>query len=185
MERLHATTVGTPLGDLMVVTTALGVVATLFADDGPGPAEDLERFGGGELRDSPRELARIRAQVDDYFRGRLRTFDAPVDLRLAGEGFARRVLEVTAEIPFGELWTYGDVAVAAGSPRGGRAAGNALNRCRIELFVPCHRVVHASGTIGGYGRHEDRKRWLLHHEGHSSQDVPREAREDRPDASQA
>jgi methylated-DNA-[protein]-cysteine S-methyltransferase len=49
----------------------------------------------------------------------------------------------------------------AGSPRGGRAAGNALNRCPIELFVPCHRVVHAGGSIGGYGRHTERKRFLI------------------------
>ena len=48
--------------------------------------------------------------------------------------------------------------------RAGRAAGNALSHCPIELFVPCHRVVLAGGTIGGYGRHEDRKRWLLRHE---------------------
>ena len=70
-------------------------------------------------------------------------------------------------IPYGELVTYGDVAASAGSLRAGRAAGGALSRCPIELFVPCHRVVHAGGTIGGYGRHEDRKRWLLRHEGRS------------------
>ena len=168
MQRLRAITVGTPLGNLTIVTTPVGVVATLFEDGDPGPGvEEIERVLGGELRYSPKELAGIRAQIDDYFRGRLKAFDAPVDLRLAGLGFGRRVLEATAGIPFGELWTYGDVAAAAGSPRGGRAAGNALSRCRIELFVPCHRVVHAGGTIGGYGRHEDRKRWLLRHEGHS------------------
>ncbi len=89
----------------------------------------------------------------------------PPDLSLVGEGFGRRVLEVVATIPFGELWTYGDVAGMAGSPRAARAAGSALAGCPIELFVPCHRVVHAGGTIGGYGRHEDRKRWLLRHEG--------------------
>lgn len=168
MEPFRAITVGTPLGSLTVVTTAAGVVATLFEDDDPGAAaENLERRLGGGLRDSPRELAGIRAQVESYFEGRVRAFDAPVDFRLGGEGFSRRVLEVTAAIPFGELWTYGDVAAAAGSPGGGRAAGNALSRCWIELFVPCHRVVHSGGTVGGYGRHDDRKRWLLRHEGHS------------------
>jgi methylated-DNA-[protein]-cysteine S-methyltransferase len=167
MEELRATTVGTPLGALTVVVTSAGVVATLFEDDDREPTVDaLERLLGGGLRDSPRGLAKIRAQVDAYFEGRLRAFDAPVDLRLAREGFSRRVLAVTAAIPFGELWTYGDVAAAAGSPRGGRAAGSALSRCWIELFVPCHRVVHSGGTIGGYGRHEDRKCWLIRHEGH-------------------
>lgn len=163
----RATTVDTPLGALTIVTTPAGVVATLFEDDDREPtSEALERLLDGGLRDSPRELSGIRAEVDGYFEDRLRTFTTPVDLRLAGEGFSRRVLEVTAAIAFGELWTYGDVAAAAGSPRGGRAAGNALSHCWIELFVPCHRVVHSGGTIGGYGRHEDRKRWLLRHEGH-------------------
>ena len=75
------------------------------------------------------------------------------------------MLEATIAIPYGELITYGDVAGIAGSRRAGRAAGGALSHRPIELFVPCHRVVHAGGTIGGYGRHEDRKRWLLRHEG--------------------
>jgi O-6-methylguanine DNA methyltransferase len=97
-----------------------------------------------------------------------------VDLRLVRPGFHRRVLEVTMAIPFGELRTYGDVAGASGSPRGGRAVGGALARCPIELWIPCHRVVHADGHIGGYGRHEDRKRFLVRHEGF---EVPGSARD--------
>ena len=107
----------------------------------------------------------MRREVDAYFRGTGRTFATPVDLSLVPDGFRRRVLEATIAIPYGELVTYGDVAGIAGSRRAGRAAGGALSHCPIELFVPCHRVVHAGGTIGGYGRHEDRKRWLLRHEG--------------------
>ncbi len=110
-------------------------------------------------------LARVRREVDAYFRGTERAFATPVDLSLVPDGFRRRVLKATIAIPYGELVTYGDVAATAGSRRAGRAAGSALSHCPIELFVPCHRVVHAGGTIGGYGRHEDRKRWLLRHEG--------------------
>lgn len=163
----RSATVDTPIGPFSVVTTDRGVVATLF-DDGDAAAEleRLEHRLGAGVRDAPRELVGLRREVDAYFAGRGRTFATPVDLRLVGQGFERWVLEVTTRIPFGELWTYGDVAEAAGSSRAGRAAGNALGRCPIELFVPCHRVVHADGSIGGYGRHEDRKRWLLRHEGH-------------------
>jgi methylated-DNA-[protein]-cysteine S-methyltransferase len=75
------------------------------------------------------------------------------------------VLELVRTIPYGELWTYGDVAAAAGSARGGRAAGSALARCPIELFVPCHRVVRAGPSLGSYGRHDDRRRFLLALEG--------------------
>jgi methylated-DNA-[protein]-cysteine S-methyltransferase len=163
----RATTADTPIGRLTIVTIELAVVATQFdEEDAAAELERLERRLGAGIRSAPRELGRVRREVDAYFAGKRRSFVTPVDLRLAGEGFARRVLEVTTRIPFGELWTYGDVAGAAGSQRAGRAAGNALGRCPIELFVPCHRVVHADGGIGGYGRHEERKRWLLRHEGH-------------------
>ena len=80
-------------------------------------------------RSAPRRLATVRREVDDYFEGRIRTFATAPDLALAPRASARRVLEVTTTIPYGELWTYGDVAEMAGSPRGGRAAGTALSRC--------------------------------------------------------
>jgi methylated-DNA-[protein]-cysteine S-methyltransferase len=166
MDAMDAVTIGTPLGDITVVAADPGVVATFFADEDPGAALDrLERQVDAPVRIGPRRLPAVRREVEGYFRGGLRAFATPVDLRLASGGFARRVLQTTMRIGFGELWTYGDVSAAAGSPRGGRAAGNALSRCPIELFVPCHRVVHASGSIGGYGRHEERKRWLIDHEG--------------------
>ena len=76
------------------------------------------RTGGGR--------APIRREVDAYFRGTLRAFETPADLSAVGEGFTRRVLETVRTIPYGELWTYGDVAAAAGAargrPRGGKRA---------------------------------------------------------------
>lgn len=165
---LAATTVPTPLGELVVVVSQSGVLATAFAGDGDAAIVELERLearAGASIERRGGGLSPVRREVERYFRGSLAAFTTPVDLSLVSPGFDRRVLEAAIRIPFGELATYGDVAAAAGSPRGGRAAGSALNRCPIELFVPCHRVVHASGTIGGYGRHEERKRWLLRHEG--------------------
>jgi methylated-DNA-[protein]-cysteine S-methyltransferase len=163
---LRAIDIDTPLGALLVVVSPNGVLATSFHDDATDVA--LERMvaeTGTVIDPRGRGLATVGREVDRYFRGTLRTFATEADLSLATAGFPRRVLEETAKIPYGQVMTYGDVADAAGVRRGGRAAGNALNRCPIELFVPCHRVVHAGGTIGGYGRHDDRKRWLLHHEG--------------------
>ncbi len=161
-----ASIVPTPLGELIVVTSTAGVIATAFDDDGIDvELGRVQASVGAPIDARGRGFAAIRRELDRYFRGTLRSFSTPVDLTLAPTGFGRRVLEETMRIPYGELMTYGDVADAAGSPRGGRAAGNALNRCPIELFVPCHRVVHVSGAIRGYGRHEDRKRWLIRHEG--------------------
>jgi methylated-DNA-[protein]-cysteine S-methyltransferase len=155
---LLRTTIATPLGPFTVVTGPRGIVLTGFGED---LDEDVRRATLEEDRD----LAPIRSQVEAYFRGQLLEFEAPVDLTSVGEGFARRALEVVRRIPYGELWTYGDVAAAAGAPRGGRAAGGALARCPVELFVPCHRVVRAGPSLGSYGRHDERRRFLLELEG--------------------
>ena len=168
----------TPIGDLLTVASERGVVETAFCDDADATAAEvaaIEDRWDRALRRAPRDLADLRREIDGYFAGTVRRLGTPADLSWLPPGFTRRVLATTATIPFGELWTYGDVAERAGSPRGGRAAGSALSRCPVELFVPCHRVVHAGGTIGGYGRHEDRKRWLIAHESGAT---------DEPDAPQ-
>jgi methylated-DNA-[protein]-cysteine S-methyltransferase len=168
---LRHRTVHTPIGALTIVGSARGVVAPIFGNDGErkreGGGRGFARAPGAAADGSAAGAVVTAAQREarGYFAGRTKVLSVRPDLSLVGEGFGRRVLEVVATIPFGELWTYGDVAGMAGSPRAARAAGSALAGCPIELFVPCHRVVHAGGTIGGYGRHEDRKRWLLRHEG--------------------
>jgi methylated-DNA-[protein]-cysteine S-methyltransferase len=147
------TTVETPLGPFSVVVGDAGVIRTTF---------------GAASRDVPRAdraLAGVRREITAYFRGKLRVFETPVDLSGVGDGFVRKALEVVRTVPYGELWTYGDVAAAAGSARGGRAAGSALARCPIELFVPCHRIVRAGPDLGNYGGHDDRRRFLLELEG--------------------
>jgi len=157
------TTIDTPLGPFTVFLGDAGVVQTHFGDDGPGDGAEIET--GIEAAEDRRLPARDRREVEAYFRGALRTFETPADLSTVGEGFSRRALETVRTIPYGELWTYGDVAAAAGVPRGGRAAGGALARCPIELFVPCHRVVRAGPSLGSYGRHDERRRFLLRLEG--------------------
>ena len=152
-------TVETPLGPFTVFSGDAGVVRTSFAGDDDRDEEDLD------AREDRRKAAPIRREVEAYFGGTLRAFETPADLSSVGHGFPRRVLETVRTIPYGEMWTYGDVAAAAGTARGGRAAGSALARCPIELFVPCHRVVRAGPSLGSYGRHDDRRRFLLRLEG--------------------
>ena len=77
-------------------------------------------------------------------------FDLDLDWSLITP-FARRVLRMTAAIPYGGYLSYGEVAAEAGSPRGARAAGNALGSNPIPIVIPCHRVLHSGGGIGGYG----------------------------------
>jgi methylated-DNA-[protein]-cysteine S-methyltransferase len=155
---LWRTTIETPLGPYTIFLGDAGVVRTRFDDDADLD-DDLEAV------EDRRRTAPIRREVDAYFRGTLRAFETPADLSAIEEGFTRHVLEMVRTIPYGELWTYGDVAAAVGAARAGRAAGSALARSPIELFVPCHRVVRAGPSLGSYGRHDDRRRFLLLLEG--------------------
>ena len=75
------------------------------------------------------------------------------------------MLDAAAKIPYGGMLTYAEVAARAGSPRGSRAAGNALGSNPIPIVVPCHRVLRGSGALGGYAGGLERKRFLLELEG--------------------
>jgi methylated-DNA-[protein]-cysteine S-methyltransferase len=154
----------TPIGPLTVLIGTAGVVAT-FASADPDEPEAFARRMGGVIGDDVERSDRVKGELDAYFAGSLRRFDTPVDLSRVGNGFSRRALEETRAVPYGELRTYGDIAAAAGSPRAARAAGGALARCPIELFVPCHRVVGTGPSLGSYGGHDERRRFLLRLEG--------------------
>lgn len=157
---LRFATFPTPLGAFTVVVSDDGVVATT-TDDAEALLDVLGPRLDAVVRPAGRGLAPVGRELDSYFGGRLRRFTTPVDLRLARTPFARSVLEVTQRIPYGELWTYGDVAAHAGHPGAARGAGTALARCPIELLVPCHRVVPAGPGLGRYGGDEDRRAVLL------------------------
>lgn len=153
----------TPLGRLVVGATESGVVRVAFADD--GSPEDVREELALSLGVRPTRDASltgpVRSAISDFLSGRVGALSLPVDWSLVPEGFTRRVLRAAARIPFGSVATYGEVAARAGAPRGGRAAGNALNRNPVPIVVPCHRVVPSSGGIGGYGGQEWRKARLL------------------------
>ncbi len=161
LERVTATTL---FGPWHLLVTPDGVAATLDAADGEA-LERLEVRLGRPARAAERSLASLRREVESYFRGTARTFDTPADLRLAPTPFARAVWRAAESIPYGELRTYGDLAGETGRPGAARAAGSAMRRCPIELFVPCHRVVRAGPALGAYGGDDGRRMTLLRLEG--------------------
>jgi methylated-DNA-[protein]-cysteine S-methyltransferase len=101
-----------------------------------------------------------RRELDEYLSGKRRQFELSLDWQLV-RGFGRRVLEATARIPYGSVSSYKQVATEAGSPRASRAAGNALGANPLPIVVPCHRILHSTGGLGGYTGGLDRKRALL------------------------
>jgi methylated-DNA-[protein]-cysteine S-methyltransferase len=157
--------VDSPFGTLLLAATKRGLVRVAFPEENVDTT--LERLA---LRISPRivqapgPLEQMRRELDEYFDGRRRQFELALDWTLVGP-FARRVLDVTSEIPYGGVLSYAEVAAEAGSPRGSRAAGNALGSNPIPIVVPCHRVLRSGGALGGYGGGLDRKRFLLELEG--------------------
>jgi methylated-DNA-[protein]-cysteine S-methyltransferase len=156
--------VDSPVGPLLVATTERGLCRIAF-DAEPEREEDrLARLFGLRVLRSPRAVDEARRQLDDYFDGRLRRFELPVDLRSAG-GFHRVVLRELAQVPYGHLTTYGELAARAGRPRAARAVGTAMNRNPLPIVLPCHRVVGSTGKLVGYGGGLERKEHLLRLEG--------------------
>ncbi|MBI2238487.1 MAG: methylated-DNA--[protein]-cysteine S-methyltransferase [Actinobacteria bacterium] len=157
--------VSSPIGDLLVASTPRGLVRVAFDTEDPAwVLDELAHDVSPRVLEVPSRLDAIRRELEEYFEGRRRRFDVRVDLRLV-HGFSRKVLQATARIPFGAVSTYADVAARAGSPRGARAAGNALHGNPVPIVVPCHRVIRSGGDLGGYGGREDRKEFLLVLEG--------------------
>ena len=108
-------------------------------------------------------LRKAKQQLDEYFAGKRKTFDLP--LAPKGTPFQQRDWKVLQKIPYGETWSYKDVAIEVGSPRGFRAVGLANNRNPIAIIIPCHRVIGANGKLVGYGGGLDIKMKLLDLEG--------------------
>ena len=156
-------TFDSPAGKLLLAATPRGLVRLAYLDEDGELDRVLERLAATispRVLASPRRLDQPRRELDQYFAGDRRGFDVGLDWRLT-RGFGRRVLEAAARIPFGSVSTYKQVAAQAGSPRGSRAAGNALGANPIPIIVPCHRLLHTTGGLGGYTGGLERKRLLL------------------------
>lgn len=157
--------VESPLGELTVAVTPRGLVRIAYPDrDLDAVLGELARLVSPRVLEAPARLDEVRRQLEDYFAGRRRVFELPIDWSLE-HGFTARVLRATARIPLGQVASYREVAGQAGNERAVRAAGNALGSNHIPIVVPCHRVVRTGGALGGYTGGLDRKEFLLRLEG--------------------
>ena len=147
------TLVDSPIGPLRLVARGEEITGLYMERQRHLPADEVF----GERVDDAFDTA--RAQLDEYFAGDRTEFDLP--LRLEGSDFQRRVWAALAEIPYGRTVSYGELAARLGSPGASRAVGLANGRNPIAVIVPCHRVVAADGSLGGYGGGLERKRYLL------------------------
>ncbi|HUG64439.1 MAG TPA: methylated-DNA--[protein]-cysteine S-methyltransferase [Gaiellaceae bacterium] len=156
--------VESPIGQLLVAASDRGIASIWFD---PKPDEDLERLAqiaGPRVLRSPHTVDAARRELDEYFEGKRRQFDVALDLR-ALPPFTIAVLDELARVPYGRTTTYGALAERVGRPRAARAVGTVMNRNRIPIVLPCHRVVGATGDLAGYAGGLERKITLLELEG--------------------
>ena len=149
----YHTVLASPVGELTL--TSNGEALTGLHFEGHRSALDA--------RDSTRRdegpFAETRRQLEAYFDSDLTEFTIPLSLN--GTAFQRRVWEELSRIPFGVTISYRELARRVGNPAASRAVGTANGRNPVAIIVPCHRVIAADGTLGGYGGGLDRKTWLL------------------------
>lgn len=159
-------TLDSPVGKLLLASTPQGLVRIAYLDgeDESTVLRSLAAKLSPRVLRSERRLDAPRRELEQYFAGARREFELPLDWRLS-RGFGRRVLGATARIPYGSVSNYKRIATEAGSPRGYRAAGNALGSNPLPIVVPCHRVLQSGGGLGGYTGGLGRKRLLLGVEG--------------------
>lgn len=163
-EFLTTGRMATPLGDLILVFDAGGVLAGSDYGDHEDRLHRLlsRRMGRHVLRSGPVPSA-VQAAITAYFSGELTAIDG-IPVRLNGTPFQNRAWAALRQIPPGEPATYADQAARIGNPRAARAVGSANHANPYSLIVPCHRVIGASGALTGYAGGLERKRWLLDHE---------------------
>jgi methylated-DNA-[protein]-cysteine S-methyltransferase len=150
--RTYFTTFTSPIGELLLQSDGefiTGLYTDQLPDETMTPEPNL-------FRDCVRQL---RA----YFAGELKLFDLP--LKQPGTTFQKQVWKQLLKVPYGQTISYQTLAKRVGKPLACRAVGSANGKNQIVIVVPCHRVIAANNTLGGYGCGLWRKEWLLKLEG--------------------
>jgi methylated-DNA-[protein]-cysteine S-methyltransferase len=154
-NRTHVV-IDSPIGPLTLVADTDVLCAIYMTDHRHAPTPEIF----GPLDPGNPVLEATRAQLEEYFDGRRTDFDLPLDTSV-GTPFQRVVWAALRDIPYGETWTYGQLAKHIGQPTAFRAVGLANGKNPISIVVPCHRVIGSGGSLTGYGGGLERKELLL------------------------
>ncbi len=165
-RRIHWSVIPTSLGAMLVAATSKGVCCLAFDE---GEAELAARFPKADLVEAGDDFAslfqQVVAAVEEPGKGGPNGGGAAIPLDVKGTAFQQRVWAALRDIPAGETRSYGELAAALGNPKASRAVGSANGANNIAVLIPCHRVVQADGSIGGYAYGPEIKRELLKREG--------------------
>ncbi|MDN5347365.1 MAG: methylated-DNA-[protein]-cysteine S-methyltransferase [Clostridia bacterium] len=154
-----------PIGPLTVALTPRGVCRLAFANEPLTAimASLKKAFPRATIREEAGAAEAVFSQLEEYFAGRRKTFELPLDLH--GTPFQLAVWSALQRIPYGTTCSYGAVARSIGRPGAARAVGGAIGRNPVGIIIPCHRVIDARGNLGGFGGGLETKRRLLAFEG--------------------
>ena len=154
-----------PIGWIGIVAGPIGLLEILIRADATELKHLVEANYPAATLTSDGICAEAVTQLQDYFSGRRRIFDLPVDLSDVTP-FTRTVLEVLRQVRSGQTVSYGQLAVSAGRPGAARAVGRAMASNPLPIIIPCHRVIGAGGALTGYsgGAGLVTKQWLLQFE---------------------
>lgn len=158
-------TLDSPIGELLLAATPAGLVRVAFAcEDYDQVFAELATKISPRILEAPRRLDAAATELDEYFAGRRRDFQIPLDFALTA-GFRETVQRYLPRITYGHTQTYKEVAEHVGNPGAIRAVGSACATNPLPPMVPCHRVLRTDGALGGYRGGLEAKTALLAMEG--------------------
>lgn len=150
-----------PLGPYILASSRYGTVGVKNEERAPFFMDRWQKEGISLSYDNTHHIE-IEKQLSAYFKGELRDFTFPLDIR--GTPFQRRVWDILKMIPWGQTRSYGWVAAELGRSGSARAVGRAVGTNPLSIVIPCHRVIGTDGSLTGYGGGLARKEFLLRHE---------------------
>ncbi|MDW8031569.1 MAG: methylated-DNA--[protein]-cysteine S-methyltransferase [Candidatus Bipolaricaulota bacterium] len=162
MNILYSIIEQSPLGPLLVATTERGLCMVRFGDS----VLELTRAVRQDLPTAQRDETRLRPWItalQEYFNGDKLILALPLDV--PGTAFQQRVWNELQKIPYGQTRSYSEIAKTIGHPKAARAVARACAANPVPIVIPCHRVIRADGSLGGYSGGLARKRALLSLEG--------------------
>jgi methylated-DNA-[protein]-cysteine S-methyltransferase len=144
------TTIDTPVGSLLLAATTKGLIRVAYdRENHDAVLQSLADRVSPRILRAPQRLDIAVREIEEYFAGRRTGFDLPIDFSLS-HGFREQVQRHLSQIAYGRTESYKDVAVIVGKPKAVRAVGTACATNPLPIVVPCHRVLRADGTLGGY-----------------------------------
>jgi methylated-DNA-[protein]-cysteine S-methyltransferase len=143
-----------PLGPILIARSEEGVSMVEYLESRSAAASRLARLAGVDAVEDEGRTEALYRDLLEYLEGRRTRLEWPLDLRLVSSDFQRRVLQMTARLPYGAVTSYGHIAREIGEPRATRAVAQALRRNPLPIVIPCHRIIGSTGDLTGYAGHK-------------------------------